>query len=651
MRFHVIFAFAFAISLAFMANALAEPDVTAVQVSPSQVDNQVDEQVDFQGDCSICQNDEDFSYFYWNSSIDGILKEGISAGEIMFSKMSSEFTKGSHDITLQVKDNNGDWSAIDSDSTTGLQVDGKDGSSDIEVNFQIDPPLVNLGESAAFRACEEMLPEPLPCVDDLNAQLSFDWDIMVEGSDGWEDLGNEEAFTKSDFSIGNHTVRLVITTSDGDSSDPETAQFTVNPPLPIAQMSGGSTDFVVKEGQSLSIGGKCFDRFMTEMSDCTYSWSLNEANGNKPVSTFNTKDIELTDLLYDVQSYRLTLRVADSNGTDSNPVQAMIMVNPPNVLPDGIIIVTPDPVGSPMASEYYKGMNVSFDASSSVDSDGQIVSYEWFHMVGQDWVPVSQESFWINSFDNLGFQYIRLIVTDDNGAQSVATSVSIKIIENAPPTVALILSSENGTHYFKSNVSDDGTIVSFAWSVNEILISESRNTTWIPNASGDYVVKLVVTDNGGDATAVSETITVLVNAPKNFVATFSSKEIEVGGSVVINFTETTGEVKFFRITVTDVNTPSDKVEYSTSDTTYSVKFSEAGTYTMDVEVIWADGIAQDDLADWYGPTIIVGDGGSSTTPDSSGNDETTLTEDDLPSVPFIVALLVTSIVALARRQR
>ena len=475
MRFHVIFAFAFAISLAFMVNASAEPDVTAVQVNPSQVDNQVDEQVDFQGDCSICQNDEDFSYFYWNSSIDGILKEGISAGEIMFSKMSSEFTKGSHGITLQVKDNNGDWSAIDSDSTTGLQVDGKDGSSDIEVNFQIDPPLVNLGESAAFRACEEMLPEPLPCVDDLSVQLSFDWDIMVEGSDGWEDLGNEEAFTKSDFSIGNHTVRLVITTSDGDSSDPETAQFTVNPPLPIAQISGGSTDFVVKEGQNLSVKGKCFDRFMTEMSDCTYSWSLNEANGNNPVSTFSTKDIEVTDLLYEIQSYRLTLRVTDSNGTDSNPVIAMIMVNPPNVLPDGVITVTPDPVGSPMASEYYKGMDVSFDASSSVDSDGQIVSNEWFHMVGQDWVSVSQESVWTNSFDNLGFQYIKLIVTDDNGAQSVPTSVSIKIIENAPPTVALILSSENGTHYFKSNVSDDGTIVSFAWSVNDIFISESRN--------------------------------------------------------------------------------------------------------------------------------------------------------------------------------
>ncbi|MFL2941910.1 MAG: PKD domain-containing protein [Candidatus Poseidoniales archaeon] len=651
MRSYVIFAFAFAISLAVMTNASAEPDVYMVQVDPSQVDNQVDEQVDFQGDCSICQNEEDLSYFYWNSSIDGILKEGVSAAEIMFTKMSSEFTKGSHDITLQVRDNSQDWSAIDSESTTGLQVDGKDGSSDIEVNFQIDPPLVNLGESASFRACEEMLPDPLPCVDDLSLQLSFDWDIMVEGSDVWEDLGNEEAFTKSDFSIGNHTVKLVISTSDGDSSDPETAQFTVNPPLPIAEISGGSTDFVVKEGQSLTISGKCYDRFMAVMDDCSYAWELRKANGNDLVSTFNSKNISLTDLLYEVQSYRLTLRVTDSDGIASNPVQAMIMVNPPNVVPTGVITVTPDPVGSLMASEYYKGMNVSFDASSSVDPDGQLVSHEWFHMVGQDWVSVSQESVWTKSFDALSFQYIKLIVKDDNGASSSPTSVSIKIIENAPPTVTLILSSENGTHSFKSNVSDDGTIVSFAWYVNDILTSESQNTTWIPNASGDYVVKLVVTDNGGAMTEVSETIAVSVNVPKNFVATFSSKEIEVGGSVVINFTETTGEVKFFKITVTDVNSPSDKVEYSTSETIYSVKFTKAGTYTMDVEVVWADGIAQSGLADWYGPTIKVGDGGSSSTPEASGDNETSLTEDDLPSITFVAALMATSLVAITRRQR
>ena len=66
MRFHIIFAFAFAIFLAVMANASAEPDVTMVEVNPSQVDNQIDEQVDFHGECSICLYDEEFSYFYWN---------------------------------------------------------------------------------------------------------------------------------------------------------------------------------------------------------------------------------------------------------------------------------------------------------------------------------------------------------------------------------------------------------------------------------------------------------------------------------------------------------------------------------------------------------------------------------------------------------
>ncbi len=652
MRFHVIFAFAFAISLAVMAHASAQPDVTMVQVDPSQVDNQIDEPVDFEADCSICQSDEDFSYFYWNSSIANIIHEGVSAADVMFTKSSSEFTKGSHDITLQVRDHSGAWSAIDSDSTTSLQVDGKDSGGDIQVNFQIDPPLVNLGESAAFRACEEMLPDPLPCVDDLSLQLSFDWDIRLEGSDEWTDLGNEEAFTKSDFSVGNHTVQLIISTSDGDTSSPETIQFIVNPPLPIATISQGP-DIVVKEGQQLSLNGSCYDRFMVEMDDCTYSWELRKANGNDLVSTFDDKSISLMDLLYEVQSYRLTLRVADSNGTVSNSAQVMIMVNPPNVEPTGVIRILPDPVGKPTNSEYYKGMNVSFDASSSSDSDGQIVSHEWFHMVGGGWVSVSQDAIWTTSFDNeedLGFQYIQLIVTDDNGASSSPLGASIKVIENALPTVILQITSENGTYSFNSNVSDDGTIESFKWFVNDILIAESQNATWIPNASKDYVVKLVVMDNGGGVTEVSEIISVAVNEPKSFVATFSSKEIEVGGSVVIDFTETTGEFASFRITVTDLNSPSDKVKYTTSDTTYSVKFNKAGTYTMDVEVVWADGISQPGLADWYGPTIKVGDGGS-TNLDNSGDNETTLTEDDLPSIQFVVVLLVTSLVAITRRQR
>jgi len=649
MRTLAIFAFAFAISLMVMASASAEPDVTSVQVSPSQVDNQVDEEVNFEGECSICDNEENFAYFYWNSSIDSVLKEGVNPSEIYFMKMSSEFTKGDHEITLVVRDNNGDWSSIDSQSTTNLQVDGKDSGGDIQVNFQIDPPLVSLGETATFRACKEMLPDPQPCVSDPNANLQFDWDIMKENTDEWIDLGNEEAFQSSDFVVGNHTIRLIITDS-GDDSDPGTQQFIVNPPVPIAVIVGGP-DFVIKEGQTLNVTSNCFDRFMVEIT-CDYLWELRKADGNELVSTFDKRDISLTGLTHETQSYRLTLKTTDENGTVSNPVQAMVMINPPNVAPVSMITVSPDPVGSKMASEYYKNMNITFDALDSTDSDGQISRYHWFIQENNEWVEKSPDSVFTTSFDTLGYQFVRLIVVDNDEAESSATSVSIKIIDNEPPVVKLLLSSSNGTYSLNSNVSDTagGSIVSFEWSINGVVISDKQNTTWIPNASGDFVIKLKVVDNGGAVAEATETITFSSKEPKNFVALFSSKVIEVGESVTINFSATSGQVKFYKIKVTNVDDQSDIVEYSTSDNIYSVKFDAAGTYTMDVEVIWADGIPQGGLSDWFGPTIVVGGGGAN--PDAGSDEEGALPTDDIPSASLVLSLLIISLVAVvSRRQR
>ena len=37
-----------------------------------------------------------------------------------------------------------------------------------------------------------------------------------------------------------------------------------------------------------------------------------------------------------------------------------------------------------------------------------------------------------------------------------------------------------------------------------------------------------------------------------------------------------------------------------------IEFNLAGTYALDVTVFWADGVPQDGLADWYGPTVYVG---------------------------------------------
>lgn len=654
MRSLVIFAFALAVSLAVMDEVSASPDVTSVTINPNAIDNQVDEQVSFQAECSICSEEGGLQYFYWNTSVnEATLKEGTSFAELNFDRSSTEFTKGEHQITLQVQDDNGQWSDKDDpDATTTLSVDGKDGGSgSITVNFQIDPPMVSLGQTAAFRACKDIQPDPLPCVDDPNAVLQFDWDIMLEGESVWTDLGNYQSFEEDDFVVGDHMVRLIITNEDGESSDgTDTLEFIVNPPIPIALIVNGP-DFVLKAGQDLSIQGNCYDRFMVEDDNCGYFWELREADGNALVSEFATKEIKLTGLTQ--QTYALKLRTQDANATYSTWVQAMVVVGPSNVLPSAMITITPDPVGSLMASEYYKLMNVSFSSHTSSDSDGVIISYEWYISQEGAWILSSTEPVWTTTFNETGNKYIRLVVIDNDGASSLPNQVGIKIIQNNPPTIELDISpgfdSEgNAIYYLNSTVKDEeGTVVSFNWTANGELVSEKQNATWVPKSSGEYIIKLEVVDNGGAVNQSTETITVSVAESKNFMATFSSKDIEVGESVTIDFSGTNGSVNYYEIIVTDRNSVSDPVKYKTTENKFVVKFDEAGEYNMDVYVYWADGIPTN--GDWYGPTIIVGGGA----PENSGEAENVddLSSDELPSISIVLALLVISLMASRRRQR
>ena len=62
----------------------------------------------------IC-NENELSYFYWNSSIDGKLHEGSNPLNINFVLSSSTFHTGEHNVTLQVRDNNGTWSLINAE--------------------------------------------------------------------------------------------------------------------------------------------------------------------------------------------------------------------------------------------------------------------------------------------------------------------------------------------------------------------------------------------------------------------------------------------------------------------------------------------------------------------------------------------------------
>ena len=67
--------FLFVITIVFLSGVEGEPEVLMVSITPSDVDNQQEEEVTIEGDCNVC-NEEQLSYFYWNSSISGVLHEG-----------------------------------------------------------------------------------------------------------------------------------------------------------------------------------------------------------------------------------------------------------------------------------------------------------------------------------------------------------------------------------------------------------------------------------------------------------------------------------------------------------------------------------------------------------------------------------------------
>ena len=643
MRYYIILAFVLVISALVSTDATAEPEVYMVEIAPDTIDNQQEEDVTFNSDCSVC-NGEGLTYFYWNSSIDGVLASGTEDHNVVLS--SSGFSIGEHTIIFQVRDNNSEWSVNDDSSSATITVSGRDdgGSDTIEVNFGIEPPTLHIGETATFRACSEMYPEPQPCVDDPDADLDFYWEVLWNNEGSWSYIGNSEMFTFNNLQEGTHTVKLSIT-FDGDTAN-DTQQMMVLPPVPqvtIDFVSGNS----IKEGEILEINAECLDNNLDEI-ECEYHWEVWD-NDNNPDLLFRLtgSSISLSNLTNSMGSYELLFRSKDNeSGIFSSYYQAIVNVLPPNEIPIASINISPESLGG-LTPEYYQYSILTF-TSSSVDSDGEIVSFKWYDSSN---VLLSTEAQFSRTFNETGIYQMKLEVEDDSGSWSSKTSTNFKIITNTAPSVDFTYSSEDSVYTFNSSASDsEGSISSYEWLINEDSYSTEQNITWTANETGTYTITLEVTDDGGMKSTISKDIDVKIVEMKNFVALFSSKDIEVGGNFEIDFSQTTGDFDYFEIKVLYPNGTSMKYTVKDNSANFSITFDKAGSYPIDVKVIWIDGVDRG-LDDFYGPTVNVGQEISSSEGENGEEETSTESSDDLPSLSLLVSTLVLSLIAISRRQR
>jgi len=159
-------------------------------------------------------------------------------------------------------------------------------------------------------------------------------------------------------------------------------------------------------------------------------------------------------------------------------------------------------------------ITVIFNASSSIDIDGDIILYEWDWDSDGAYDESGSNPMAEYSWDDNGNYNVTLRVVDNNNAVDV---ISMEItVENRPPFIDFSFSPHSpqpgDTVFFKSNCYDsDGYIDSYNWSFGDTLTSAQLNPEHIYPSSGKYVVTLAITDDDRSSNITSKIIN--VNAP------------------------------------------------------------------------------------------------------------------------------------------
>jgi PKD repeat protein len=184
--------------------------------------------------------------------------------------------------------------------------------------------------------------------------------------------------------------------------------------------------------------------------------------------------------------------------------------------PVGVIL---PPNGAPVANFSFSPLRpreneeTFFDASSSFDQDGQIVSYLWSFGDGTD----GSGRFDSHAYAVAGDYRVTLTVTDNRGlSTSFMQTVPVQVAAN--PTAAFTSSPSNpditdGTNkvFFNatgSTAPTGRTIVAYEWNFGNGNTGTGVTTDHTYNVPGTYTVTLKVTDNTGRSGVATSTITI-----------------------------------------------------------------------------------------------------------------------------------------------
>jgi len=195
------------------------------------------------------------------------------------------------------------------------------------------------------------------------------------------------------------------------------------------------------------------------------------------------------------------------------------------------------------ADDWYAPADVSFDASASVDADGQITAYDWAFGDGS---TAAGETV-AHTYSSAGTYTVTLRVCDNDGEWEEATE-EIQVLvppspQNTPPVAQFTVTPQSPTageqitfsaasSYDPASVQPK-SITAYSWRFGDGQNGTGKTTTHAYAVSGDYQVTLLVTDNEGAQASKQQTLHVAAAAQQPPVAafTFTPQEPIIGQEV------------------------------------------------------------------------------------------------------------------------
>ena len=238
-------------------------------------------------------------------------------------------------------------------------------------------------------------------------------------------------------------------------------------------------------------------------------------------------------------------------------------------------------------------LSVSFDASSSSDTDGSITTYAWTFGDGTDATGRTVS----HTYTTAGTYSARLTVTDDDGATaSVSRDISATTTSpvNQPPVALFTATPLAGvvplsvTFDASASSDTDGSITAYAWNFGDGTTGTGRTVSHTYASAGTYSAQLTITDDDSATASASRDISVTTTLPVNQppVPSFTASPLSGDAPLLVSFdasasSDTDGSITAYAWTFGDGAVGTGRAVSRT--------YATAGTYTARLTVTDDDG--------------------------------------------------------------